>query len=116
MGMWIFGVMASSFVLTIVFEVFFTFVLGVRKKKDMLLVVLVNVLTNPFVVSMYYVNMYYIGWNSKLVTAFLEISAVLIEGFCYKKYCRNSRHPFFLSLGANAFSYCMGLLVNLLFL
>lgn len=114
MGVWIFETLAYSLGATLVLELLFTFVAGVRNKKDIALVVLVNVLTNPFVVSMFYVNYCYFRWNQVLVIAVLEVGAVVAEGFCYKWYGNKIKHPFLLSIGANVFSYFTGLLLSMI--
>ena len=80
MGIWVIGTLAVSLGLTIVLEETFGWMWGVRNRWDMTLVVLVNVLTNPAVVYLYYMNMIFVGWNRILVTVFLEMAAAAAEG------------------------------------
>ena len=80
----------------------------------MALVGLVNVLTNPAVVFLYYVNIIYVGWNRILVTVLLEMAAVAAEGLCYRAAGRGIRHPWLFSAGANLFSFMMGTILAML--
>ena len=108
MGMWIFKTLGVSLFLTLVLELFFVWRVGKASKRDLLLAFLVNVLTNPFVVSMYYITFFYTNWNQTLVICVLEVSAVLVEWICYKKCGEKITYPFLLSAGANGFSYFLG--------
>lgn len=112
MGTWIFRTLFISLIMTLLLELLFCLAAGVRGKKDLLLVCLVNVLTNPFVVLTNYITLYYTRWNHVLVVGVLEIGAVIVEGICYYMYGKKIRHPFYLSLCANIFSYGTGLLIN----
>jgi len=100
--------------LTLVFEAAFFFCIGNRDKRDLLLLVLVNVITNPVVVLLFWLNSYYTRWNVVLVTAVLEVLAVMAEGLYYKRYGQSFRRPFLFSLAANAVSYGLGLLLQAL--
>jgi len=104
--------LAISLVLTLVFEIGFFFITGKRNRKDLLLVILVNVLTNPIVVLLYWISAYFTNWNLTLVKIPLEIFAVLTEGFYYKKYGQTFKRPFLFSLAANAFSFTAGVLIQ----
>lgn len=95
-----------SLVLTLLLEGLFAFCAGQRTGRRLLLVALVNTLTNPVVVLLHAL------FPSMLLTLFLELSAVLVEGFVYKKCADNIRHPFLFSLAINAFSYFSGELLN----
>jgi len=103
-----------SLVLTLVLEIGFFFLIGKRNKKDLLLVIMVNVITNPVVVLSYWLAVQYTGWNLVAVKAVLEILAVCTEGIYYKKYGQDFRHPFLFSAGANGFSFGVGVLLQML--
>ena len=103
-----------SLAATIILEVGFFFLTGKRNKKDLLLVVLVNVLTNPAVVLIYWLSVLYADINGALIKAPLEALAVLVEGYYYKKYAREISRPLIFSLAANAFSFFAGVLLQLL--
>lgn len=104
-----------SLVLTILFETGFYLLIGKRNKKDLLLVVLANVMTNPVVVSLYWLAFLHTDWNRVTVTALLELFAVLTEGYLYKKFGQDFKYPFLFSLSANAFSFGAGVLLQQFF-
>lgn len=72
MGLWIVPVLLVSLGLTVALEEGFGWLTGVRDPWDILLVLLVNLLTNPAVVFLYYVNCLYLGWNRTVITVGLE--------------------------------------------
>jgi len=80
-------------------------------KKDVLLVILVNTLTNPIVVLTYWILYYNTNWNTALIIISLEIFAILTEGFIYKRNSSCIKRPFLFSLLINAFSYLTGLAI-----
>ncbi|MCL2160166.1 MAG: hypothetical protein FWH48_12225 [Oscillospiraceae bacterium] len=104
--------LAVSLVLTIVLELGFFFLAGKKNKKDLLLLVMVNILTNPAVVVLYWLMVFYTDWNREIIKAPLEIFAVLIEGRYYKKYGKDFRHPYLFSAAANAFSFFVGVIIQ----
>ena len=104
--------LALSLALTIALEVVFALAAGKRGQRDLLLVVLVNALTNPVVVLSYWLSVFYTGWSPPVVKGVLEVWAVGTEALCYKKYGRDFRHPLLFSILANAFSFGMGLLLQ----
>jgi len=106
--------LAISLVLTIALETGFFLITGKRDKKDLMLVVMVNILTNPAVVLIYWLMVLRAGWNSILVLVPLEIFAVLAEGYYYKKYGNSFKRPYLFSLAANIFSYGTGALIQML--
>lgn len=102
----IFASLAISLALTLLLELLFALMVGVRKTRDLVLVVLVNTLTNPPVVLLH--TLFPAVW----VTALLELSAVGVEAAIYSKCAQSIRKPLLFSLGINAFSYLTGLLLN----
>ena len=95
-----------SLLLTLLLECAFAFVAGARTPRRLLLVALVNVLTNPPVVLLCTL------FPSPLLTAAMELAAVLTEGLIYRARADWLRRPFLFSLAINAFSYLTGLLIN----
>ena len=89
--------------------------LFVKKKtlRDYLVLLLVNLVTNPVVVLVS-VCSGFAGLADILLTAGLELSAVLVEWQLYKRCSENIRRPFAFALCANLFSYFMGLILQLL--
>lgn len=109
----LFSSLALSLVLTIALETAFFLLIGKRDKKDLLLVVLVNILTNPVVVLLYWLSILYTEWNSVVVMIPLELFAIVTEGYYYKKYSSSFRYPYLFSVVANMFSFWAGVLIQL---
>lgn len=102
--------LAISLALTLVLEAGFFLLTGKRNRKDLLLVCLVNIVTNPAVVLLYWLASLYTDLNPVMVKAVLELFAVLAEGHYYKKYGQDFKRPYLFSVAANAFSFGMGML------
>lgn len=115
MGSWLIASLAVSLVLTLLLEEGFALLSGIRHRKDLLLVCLVNIVTNPAVVLCYHIATSYTSWSPVLITAILEISAFLAEGLYYKAYAMCIDHPFRFSALANTFSFCIGLVITVIF-
>lgn len=95
--------------LTLLLESIFGLIWGVKGKRDWLLLLLVNVVTNPIVVTLHYcVSSFWV------VTVVLEVFAVVVEGFAYRKWGHTTHPAFLFALCANVFSYFSGLLINCL--
>jgi len=101
-----------SLILTLIVEISFFFIIGKRNKKDLLLVALVNILTNPAVVLTYWILTLYIGINSILAKIVLEFLAVIAEGYYYRKYGIDFKHPYLFSIAANAISFGTGMFLQ----
>ncbi len=105
--------MAICLSLTIIVEVIVGLICGIRDKKDIINVLLVNVLTNPLVVSIpvlvlirYGVKNYYI------VFYLLEVLTVFVEGFIYLKVLKYRKiNSFILSLLLNLSSFLLGKII-----
>ena len=102
-----------SLLLTIVLETGFSLLAGKRNQKDLLLIMLVNILTNPVVVLLYWLAKLYTDWNIIIIMILLELFAVLAEGYCYKKYGQDFKRPYIFSFSANMFSCWTGVLIQL---
>ena len=89
--------------------------LFIKKKclHDFLVLLLVNLVTNPVVVLIS-VGTSFTGAKDIALTVFLEVSAVLVEWLLYKNCAKNIRRPLVFALCANAFSYFSGLILQLL--
>ena len=109
-------ILVRCLLLTIIIELIVALILSVRDKKDILNVILVNVLTNPVVVMTQIILYVKFGHNIEMIgIIILEISAFLIEGFIYKKTLKyDAINPFLLSLLLNASSFFIGELINIL--
>jgi len=105
--------LAVSLALTLALEAGFFLIAGKRDKKDLLLLILVNILTNPVVVLAYWLAVLYTDYHAVIIIVPLEVFAVLVEGCFYRKYSRSFKRPYLFSLAANVFSYGAGLLIQL---
>ncbi len=98
---------------TLLLELTAALLLGIRKPRALLLVGLVNALTNPVVVtaSSLAVMLTHRAPPWYLV-AVLEVSAVAVEGLLYRNRLEYGRiHPLLLSLILNTVSFTGGLLL-----
>ena len=99
-------IMVRCLLLTIIIELVVGFILGVRNKKDIINIILVNVITNPIVVITPIIVYLRFGSKLEIITLIiLEVLTVLIEGLIYKKTL--------ISLILNACSYFIGEIINL---
>lgn len=112
MGYWLLPVMGISFVLTAAVELAVALVTGIRAGKDILLVFLANLITNPAVVLLYYLASYHTEWAPAFIKLPLEIAAVLIEAHFYKIYGVNISRPLLFSFGSNLISFGVGMIAG----
>ena len=100
--------------LTILIEGLIAFIIGVRKGKDLLNIVLVNVVTNPIVVTVPYLVFIIFDYNIYKYSIYvLEVLAFLVEGLIYLKVLDYKKiNPFILSAILNLSSYGLGLLLD----
>lgn len=107
-------IMIICLISTLLIECTIAFILGIRNKKDILNVLLVNVLTNPILVASTTLIKVLISIKAyHIAMPIFEISAFLIEGFIYHK-CLTHRkiNGFLLSLILNICSYFLGIVIN----
>ena len=107
--------MARALICTVLIETIIAFIIGYRK-KDLINVMLVNIMTNPivFIVPVYF-NIKYGIIQRNVVLLILEILTLFVEGFVYKKYLSNKMlRPLVLSLILNLASYSIGEIINYL--
>lgn len=106
-------IMLICLISTIVIELIMSLLLGIRNKKDILNVILVNIMTNPLVVSILMYITYNRLFNTTISIIILEILVILTEGFAYKKVLTFDKiNPYVLSLILNISSYFIGELLN----
>ncbi len=103
-----------SLTATLILELGFALLCRVRSPRDLLLVVLVNVLTNPAVVLLNRLCLNNNILSPWVVVIILELVAVVAEAACYKLRGEKIPHPLLFSLGANSFSYAIGLMASCL--
>ena len=108
------SIMIFCLLATIIIEVTISFILKVRNKNDYINIVLVNIITNPLLVSITTFILYRFGltWRRFSVIIF-EIIVVFVEGYIYKKYINyNKIKPYMLSLILNVSSYLIGNVIS----
>lgn len=98
--------------LTVLLELAFAVLFKIRGLNDLILVVVVNIITNPAVVLLNYLLLNRTNIPQAGVVLVLEAAAVLVEALYYRRYAQKIGRPFLFSLGANAFSYFIGLLLS----
>lgn len=106
-------ILGVSLALTLVLEEGFALAWGLRGRRELALVALVNCLTNPPVVLLYHTAAGLLGWNPLAVAAVLESGAVLVEWRCYRAYSEQVKRPFLFALLVNLFSYGAGCIINM---
>lgn len=106
------GSFGLSLGLTLFVECGIALLFGIRG-RDHLLLLLVNILTNPAVV---YLNLLFVSLlpdTSVLAWQLpLEIAVVAIEGWLYARLARSVRSPWVFAAVANGFSYGLGLMLG----
>ena len=106
-------IMLRALVLTILIECAVAWLLGVRTKRDQTTVVLVNLLTNPLVVSLGAATSLWLGFKAvRPVTLALEVLVVVVEGAVYRKTLTTDRNPYAVSLICNLASFLIGEVLN----
>ena len=103
-----------SLILTVIIEVVIGIILGIRNKKDIINIALVNIITNPIVnITTISLNIY-VSLHARNVSLYvLEVLVLFIEGFIYKKVLEYKKINYFLiSLILNASSFGIGILLN----
>lgn len=104
--------MAISLLLTVIIELTAGIILGTRNRQ-LIIILAVNLLTNPAVNVIYQALCYYTDIHSVIITAALEIMAVTVEWLIYRR--NDFKRPFRLSLILNAISFFTGCLLNIIF-
>ena len=105
-----------SLILTLVLELFLAVLLGIKEKKDIITIIMVNCFTNPIVVCLS--DLAFIAGSNAFgfgVVAVMEILAFLFEGMIYSRSLeKKTINSYILSFGLNAFSFLVGILIETL--
>ena len=106
-------VLLRSLAITIIIEMIVAIILKYRK-KDLINVILVNILTNPLLNSIVVAINYYYGVTYRNISLIiLEIMVLLIEGMIYQKYLKRRKiNGYILSLILNLSSFLIGEVIN----
>ncbi len=103
-----------SLLLTEVIELVFALVWGVRG-RELWLVVLVNLLTNPLAVLGYALLRNVLPWPLLWIQLPIELMVFVLEALLYLRLSRTIRRPLLFALCINLVSYGLGLVIGLLF-
>lgn len=108
-----------SLALTMVTELAIAFLFGLRTRENVLLVVLVNVLTNPAAVLCNWLCRLYLPYYNRVpVQLVIEAAVVIVEAFVYCCFARDGqrqiKRPVILALTANGCSWLLGVLIGVL--
>lgn len=99
-----------SLVLTQAFELPFAWLWG-AKNKDLLVVLLMNILTNPLVVMWHYSTWQY---GFVISTVLPELAAIVTEAILLRKFTKDTPYPVLLGVFINLFSYSVGVVLSFL--
>lgn len=117
--MWIdiFSMFAVSLGLTIIIECSVARVWGLKSRKEMLLVLLVNILTNPAAVFCVWICNGYLGSDfSFLYQCIVEFVVVVVEGKVYSGFAKeegwNIKKPVQFSIIVNMISWLSGVVLQ----
>lgn len=107
------GTFAFCLFATIAIEVAFSLFVGIRGWRNLMIVGLVQVMTNPAVVlAMMFCRERLYDWPVYAYELPLEAMVVFAEGCVYWKFLREGKRPFSFSLMANYISYSMGFILS----
>ena len=103
-----------SLILTVIIEFIVALIIGIRKKKDLANVILVNIITNPFVTIIPLTLNIYVSLNARHISLFiLEILVLFTEAIIYKFVLSYKKLNWLLvSLILNLSSFGIGEIVN----
>jgi hypothetical protein len=100
-----------SLALTLLIEVGFASACG-KRGRDLVLVGLANILTNPVVVLAALLFRTYTSIPEAAYVTPMELLAVITEALIYKKGANSIHRPLLFSLCANILSYGLGLVIG----
>lgn len=106
-----------SLALTMVTELAIAFLFGLRTRENVLLVLLVNVLTNPSAVLCNRLCRLYLPYYNRVpVQLVIEAAVIIVEAFVYCRFARDEQRriksPVLLALTANGCSWLLGVLIR----
>ncbi len=122
------SMISSNLVLAVVIELSLAYALGVRGKRNFGVMLNVNCITNPIIVTLAFLMIQALGngFLSRLLELPLEAIVVFVEGAVYARMLRSTEaddsgkrevlpmNPFWLSLILNAVSYGVGVLLDVI--
>ncbi|MBQ7500056.1 MAG: hypothetical protein IJT91_04090 [Clostridia bacterium] len=100
-----------SLALTLIFECAFALIAG-KRGRDFLLIILVNIVTNPIAVSTVLLCKYYLHYPRAAVEIPVEIAVIISEALVYKSYAGSIKKPWLFSIAANGISIIGGIIIS----
>ena len=101
---------------TIFFEVLISRIMGIKDSRDIKIIILANLITNPCVV--YIANALFLAGNFQILNVaviIMEILVVIVEGLIFKKYLKFDKiSPLKISLINNILSFTIGNIMNII--
>lgn len=112
--MWILPILIRNFGIVLLTELPLGFCFDIKKWKDIFLLILLNIITNPLAVLIaMYLTLFLPTWQTPGIIA-LELLIVLTEGFLmYKLRLFSTHNPYGISLVLNAASFAAGELIKI---
>ncbi len=114
-GRMILEMFAVSLGATIVLETLVMILMGELSKKNLWLLFLINILTNPMAVYLYYVGNFLIDASEILIQLLIEIVVILVEAGIYTWFSKDEnwkiKRPILLGILTNVFSWSIGLMM-----
>lgn len=122
------SMISFNLVLAVVIELSLAYALGVRGKRNFGVMLNVNCITNPIIVTLEFLMIQALGngFLTRLLELPLEAIVVFVEGLVYARVLRSTEaddsgkrevlpmNPFWLSLILNAVSYGVGVLLDVI--
>ena len=103
-----------SLCLTIIIEIITSYIMGIRNKEDINVVIWTNIFTNPVV--LYLVNCVKLLNNNliyNIIVTIMEVIVVIVEFIIYKKYLNfKEKSPVFISIINNIISFSAGIIIS----
>lgn len=109
----ILSTIAISLGITLAAELLTAWLMRVRKRSDIVLVILVNIITNPVVMYCFIVGGIFLKkrmlWG---IIVGMELGACAAEAVLYRKYLKSEISPWKLSVLTNTVSFTAGLVIK----
>ena len=104
-----------SFVITAVIETVTALIFKIRRARDLGVVLLSNILTNPLLNFFYMLAVLKMGIaGARIVLIVMEAAVITGEALIYRRLIPSLSHPFLFSLTANLLSFWGGFLITLI--
>ncbi|NMA12512.1 MAG: hypothetical protein GX933_04920 [Chloroflexi bacterium] len=104
-----------SLLITVTTELLFAFAAGLRDRDDLLLVCIVNCLTNPIAVFIHHHILFRTNWNLTITVALLETAVIAAEAIFFVRSVKTIKKPVLFSLTANLLSFSAGEMISAFF-